>query len=264
MSNDGVLRRVARILPQRPTLMFAVDGSLIDGPDGALLDPPALFSGQLFDHVDSLLCFRGTLIRYTNELLRTAVVENLSASTMLSRPTEKVLIGSPNGALRDGADGISFQLHISDARENRMLERLGNIIERAHKVGLPVLVTAYPRRMIEGEVDHYKGLRERDSEAYATLVRHGVRIAAELGADIIKTTYTGTRQSLVTVVDAAIGVPILVAGGAKMPDEEAAAMAVDALNAGAWGVAYGRQIYHSADPVRTAAVVKMAMLNAVH
>jgi DhnA family fructose-bisphosphate aldolase class Ia len=109
---------------------------------------------------------------------------------------------------------------------------------------------AYPRtRRPDGSDDNYLDLRRDDQAAFAELVQHCVRIAVELGASVVKTIYTGSADSFATVIPAALGVPVLIAGERLMVDDgEAIAKAQAAIRAGAAGVAFGRQIFERIEP----------------
>lgn len=204
---------------------------------------------ELLDSVDAVLGFRGLLVNCSSALRTTAFILNLSASTSLQMPTLKTKIGSVRNAVLLGAEGVCFQIHISDANEHLMLRDLGAVIDEASDLGIPVLVTAYPRRMGATGIENYHELQRSSADAYLRLVCHTVRVAVELGADIVKTVYTGGRESFSTVVESALGVPVLAAGGPVVATEFALTNANDAMVAGAWGLAYGRQIFLNQDPI---------------
>ncbi|MCK5176746.1 MAG: fructose-bisphosphate aldolase, partial [Candidatus Aenigmarchaeota archaeon] len=100
----------------------------------------------------------------------------------------------------------------------------------------PLLAMMYPR-----------GPGIKDSCDVA-VVKHAVRIAAELGADIIKTNYTGSAETFREVVDGAMGVPVVIAGGAKGAELNTLIMVEDAVRAGARGVAMGRNAFQHESP----------------
>jgi len=100
-----------------------------------------------------------------------------------------------------------------------------------HGMGHPLLAMMYPR-----------GPKIKDP-CDVKVVKHAVRIAAELGVDIIKTNYTGDAKSFKEVVDGAMGVPVVIAGGAKGSDMETLEMVEGAIKAGAAGVAMGRNAF---------------------
>ena len=117
-----------------------------------------------------------------------------------------------------------------------MLADLGKISEQCHEWNVPLLAMMYPR----GE----NVKNPHDPE----VVAHTARIGAECGADIVKTLYTGDIDSFSKVVES-IPVPVVIAGGPKAKtDIEVLQMTEDAMNAGAKGVTYGRNIFAHRSP----------------
>lgn len=92
--------------------------------------------------------------------------------------------------------------------------------------------------------NNYIKLQSASNEEYTKLVCHCVRIAFELGADIIKTKYTGSKESFESVVQYAQGIPLLVAGGEMMQYQELFSMCRNAIDAGATGVCIGRNVFN--------------------
>ena len=82
-------------------------------------------------------------------------------------------------------------------------------------------------------------------EKYTELIAHVVRVSSELGADIIKTNYTGTVESFKRVITAANEKPVVIAGGAKLPIADSLKMVEDAMSAGASGISYGRNVFNA-------------------
>ena len=147
-----------------------------------------------------------------------------------------MLTGSVKEAIRLGADGVSLHINIGGNEEPEMIEQLGKISEQCHEWGMPLLAMMYPRG--ENVKDPH------DSE----IVAHTARIGAECGADIVKTVYTGDVDSFAKVVSS-IPVPVVIAGGPKVTtDMEILEMTEDAMNAGAKGVTYGRNIFAHKTP----------------
>ena len=147
-----------------------------------------------------------------------------------------MLTGSVKEALRLGADGVSLHINIGGKEEPEMLQDLGIISEQCHEWNVPLLAMMYPRG--ENIKDPH------DPE----IVAHAARIGAECGADIVKTLYTGDIDSFTKVVES-IPVPVVIAGGPKSDtDMDLLKMTEDAMNAGAKGVTYGRNIFAHKKP----------------
>ncbi len=160
---------------------------------------------------------------------------HLNGSTSLAPdPNAKVPVCNPEEAIRKGADGVSIHVNIGASNEGRMLKDLAETSEICDHLGLPLLAMMYPR-----------GPKIKDPKEHIGLVS---RVAFELGADIIKTSYTGDHDSFARVVDAVCGTPVVIAGGEKTSTKESLQTIKDAMNAGSAGVACGRNVFQHDDP----------------
>src|SRR5690606_34775819 len=122
-------------------------------------------------------------------------------------PNHKVLVTSVEKALKLGADAVSVHVNVGSEREPEMLIKLGTVAEICDDWGMPLIAMMYPR----GE----KIKDEHDPE----VVKLAARAGAELGADIIKTNYTGDPETFREVVKGC-PVPVVIAGGPKIETEE--------------------------------------------
>lgn len=167
-------------------------------------------------------------------------IVHASASTDLSSdPNRKALVCTVEEALQLAADGISFHLNIGNGHDAQVEEDLAGLVRSGRSWGMPVLVMVYPR----GE-----NINE-DKKFSVDYVKHVARVAAELGADIIKCSYTGSIESFREVVGGCGGVPVVIAGGAKMDNDfDLLTMVSDAIAAGAAGTSIGRNIFQHKDP----------------
>lgn len=165
------------------------------------------------------------------------LIIHLSASTSLGPdPNNKVLVATVEEALKLGADGVSIHVNIGAEDEAQMLSLLGSISRSCQEWGMPLMAMMYPRG------------RKISNEYAEEFVGHAARVGAELGADIIKTSYTGDPDSFSRVVDGC-PVPLVVAGGPKVSSEiDLLRMVRDAIDAGASGVAIGRNIFQHENP----------------
>ncbi|MFA6458225.1 MAG: class I fructose-bisphosphate aldolase family protein [Patescibacteria group bacterium] len=177
------------------------------------------------------------------------LILHFSVSTEFN-PTDgdaKVSVNNVQTALKLGADAVSIHINLGSNTEAAQLYSFGQIATECIEWGMPLLVMAYPRGpKIENPND-------------VENVKKVARIAAELGADIIKVPYTGDSKSFEQVVRGALGVPIVIAGGAKGDDLAALKNVEGAIAAGGAGVAMGRNAFQHKDPAAfiraTAAVV---------
>ncbi|WP_456330461.1 2-amino-3,7-dideoxy-D-threo-hept-6-ulosonate synthase [Archaeoglobus sp.] len=173
------------------------------------------------------------------------LIIHLSASTSLSPdPNEKVLVCTVEEAIKLGADAVSVHVNVGSKTEAEQLKKLGEISKIAAEWGMPLLAMMYPR----GE-----GINQFDEKAVAL----AARVGAELGADIIKTNFTGEVESFRRVVEGC-PVPVVVAGGPKMSsDEDILRMVRMAIDAGARGVAIGRNIFQAENPTKMTKAISM-------
>ncbi|WP_414468950.1 2-amino-3,7-dideoxy-D-threo-hept-6-ulosonate synthase [Methanobacterium sp. ACI-7] len=168
------------------------------------------------------------------------LIIHLSASTSLGPdPDHKVLVTSVEKALKIGADAVSVHVNIGSDMEPEMLETLGITAEICDEWGMPLIAMMYPR-----------GERIK-SEHDVDVVKLAARAGAELGADIVKTNYTGSPDTFAEVVNGC-PVPVVIAGGPRVEtNEELLQMVKNAVSVGGAGVAFGRNIFQAESPRKT-------------
>lgn len=178
------------------------------------------------------------------------LIIHLSASTSLGPdPDHKVLVTSVEKAIKIGADAVSVHVNIGSEREPEMLIKLGTISEICDDWGMPLIAMMYPRGK--------KIKDEHDPE----VVKLASRAGAELGADIIKTNYTGDPDTFKEVIDGC-PVPLVIAGGPKVEtDEELLQMVKNAVDVGGAGVAIGRNIFQAKSPQKTTRAISEIVHN---
>jgi predicted phospho-2-dehydro-3-deoxyheptonate aldolase len=167
------------------------------------------------------------------------MIMHASASTSLGlAPNRKVRSASVEEAILLGADAVSVHINIGSKEEPEMLQKLGEVADDCDRWQMPFIAMMYPR-----------GENIKNAEDPET-VAHVARIGAELGADIVKTVYTGDADTFRRVV-VGCPVPIVVAGGPKTDTDEAVLkMAFEVIEAGAIGVTFGRNVFQHPQPDR--------------
>ena len=165
------------------------------------------------------------------------LIIHLSASTSLSPyPNAKTLVCSIEEAIKLGADAVSIHVNIGDNEEKEMLKDFGKVSYEARMWGMPLLAMIYPR----GE----KIADEYDVE----VIKHAARVGNEMGADLVKVSYTGSAESFRQVV-AGCAVPVVIAGGPKMDsDKDILEMVKGSIEAGGAGVSIGRNVFQHRNP----------------
>ena len=218
------------------TLIVALDHGMAFGPLPGMTDPLDVIGKVLKGNPDALLLSPGLLRLSAGSLGKVSAIMSINCGL-------KDYNSIVREALRLGADAIKLMVFTHGPDEAENLKSLYELSIACEEWGLPLLAEMYPRTK-----DRCKG----------EVIAKVARIAAEAGADFVKTFYTGDKKSFKKVVDAC-PVPVIILGGPKIEsDEEMFNMVRDALDAGARGVAFGRNIWQRRNP--GAMVKKLAEL----
>ncbi|MBY9008772.1 MAG: 2-amino-3,7-dideoxy-D-threo-hept-6-ulosonate synthase [Candidatus Lokiarchaeota archaeon] len=177
------------------------------------------------------------------------LILHLSGSTSLSPESNyKVLVNNVLEAVKLGADGVSLHINIGTKTDPEMLEILGNVSRECREFGMPLLAMMYPRgENIENEHD-------------VQVVKIAARVAAELGADIVKTNWTGDPDSFKEVVAGCMA-PVIIAGGEKASLRELLELTKQSIEVGGAGVAYGRNVFQAEDPTKVVKALYLIVHN---
>lgn len=238
--------RLDRLFTKGKTLVVPVDDSLIFGPKQGLLDLEDTIRKIVSASPNALLGFKKDLELVTEMGIQTPFIYNITASTVLNAHTKKVQIASVENALAAGADCIAAHVNFSSKYENEMLHNFAYIANECDRLGMPLLAIAYPRKEnLDGSDYNYEDIKERNQDEFAELVAHCTRVACELGADIIKTYYTGDAESFKKVIKAACGKPVIIAGGPKVSVENSLKNAYNAMSVGGAGISFGRNVFNA-------------------
>jgi fructose-bisphosphate aldolase / 2-amino-3,7-dideoxy-D-threo-hept-6-ulosonate synthase len=228
--------RLNRILKNGKMLCIPMDHGISNGPIQGLEDIHRLIYKCQNEGLTCILVNKG-IAKSLPRPLNIGLIVHLSGSTSLGpAPNRKMLMGSVEEAMRLGADAVSVHINIGAKEEPEMLYKLGLISDKCDEWSMPLVAMMYPRG--ENIKNQY------DSETVA----HTARIGAEAGADIIKSVYTGDISSFKRVTKSC-PVPIVIAGGPKAStDKEIIEMCFGAMEAGAIGVTFGRNIFQHKNP----------------
>jgi 2-amino-4,5-dihydroxy-6-oxo-7-(phosphonooxy)heptanoate synthase len=241
----------ARSLRFRRLHHHTTSGLMITPLDHSISDGPVVPTNSSIDQlaqqlaaggVDAIVVHKGSVRHIRPERFADmSLIIHLNASTgQAPDPDAKYIVTEVEEALRLGADAVSVHVNLGSDDERRQIADLGRISDACDRWNLPLMAMVYPR-----------GPRIADPHD-PELVAHAVTIAADLGADLIKTSFPGSLADLMAVTDAC-PVPILIAGGPPQATEDGMLDFVgEVLAGGALGVAMGRSIFQSSDPQRTA------------
>ena len=229
----GLQNRLAKIIkPQdNRALMLAVDHGYFLGPTEKLENPKKTIA-PLLKYCDSLMLTRG--------VQRTSVDPNTSVPMVLRVSGGSSIIGEDlsqeeitvtmKEALRLNASAVAMSMFVGSKYENQTIVNLGKLVSQGEEYGIPVLaVTAVGKEL--GKDQRYLSL--------------ACRIAAEQGAHVVKTYYCDNFEKVVE----SCPVPIIVAGGKKIPERDAMQLTYNSIKGGAVGVDMGRNIWQSENPV---------------
>lgn len=238
-SEFGKNRRLGRLFFNNRMLVVPIDDSLIFGPYNGLYAISKTISEIELSKPTAILGFKGSLSQVQSNDMQ--LILNLTASTTIGNHVSKVVIGKVLDALRMDIDCIAAHINYTSEYENQMIEQFAAIASEADNYGLPTLAISYPRTRKNNTDYNYTDL---DESTYTDLICHCTRTSVELGADIIKTQYTGSTDSFSKVVKSALGKPVIIAGGPIIDIREAYSMAKSVIDAGAAGISYGRNVFN--------------------
>ncbi|MDA8079753.1 MAG: 3-hydroxy-5-phosphonooxypentane-2,4-dione thiolase, partial [Nitrospiraceae bacterium] len=228
----GLKNRLSRIIkPDGRTVMLAVDHGYFLGPTTGLEDAGTTIR-PLLPYADALMPTRGIVRTSVDPSSETPIVLRVSGgNSILDEDLSfEGLTVAMEDAVRLNASAVALSIYVGSANQKETLLNLTKLIDEGHRVGMPVLaVTAVGKSM------------GRDARYLAL----ACRIAAELGAHFVKTYYCERFEQVVKTCP----VPIVMAGGKKLPEAEALELTYKAIKRGAAGVDMGRNIFQSEAPV---------------
>jgi putative autoinducer-2 (AI-2) aldolase len=228
----GMQSRLARIFrpDTRRTVMLAIDHGYFQGPTTGL-ERVDLSILPLLPHADALMTTRGMVRSTVPPASRVPIVLRASGGPSVLRDlSDERLAVSMEDAARINAAAVAVQVFIGGEHETQSVRNMTRLVDAGQRYGIPVLaVTAVGTELT------------RD----ARYLRLATRICAELGAHFVKTYYCA--EDFDTVVSAC-PVPLVMAGGKKLPERDALTMAYHAIENGAAGVDMGRNIFQSDTP----------------
>lgn len=244
-SNVGKRKRLEALLTTGKIIVVPVDDSLIIGPKQGLFNLESTIREIASGTPDAIMGFRLAAEYAAKCAIKIPYIYNLTASTLLSGHTRKVAVLSVENALIAGAECVAAHINFSSRYEHEMLRSFSNIANECDRLGMPLLAIAYPRSERDGKDYNYEDMMESDQNAYAELVAHCVRVVSELGADIIKTQYTGSARSFKLVTASAGQKPVIIAGGRKVSIETSLKCVAGAIEAGGAGISFGRNVFNA-------------------
>ena len=235
------LERIMNRVTQK-TVIIPLDHGVTVGPIPGLINMAETIDKVSKGGANAVVIHNGLVgqghRRYGRDI---GLIIHLSGSTSIAEdPNHKVLVCSVEKAIRLGADAVSIHVNLGAREEAEMLRDFGVIAQDAYSWGIPLLAMVYPRgKNVKAEKD-------------VEVVKLAARVGAELGADLVKVPYTGSAESFRAVVEGC-PIPVVIAGGSKLSDEETLEMIEGAIKAGAAGLSMGRNAFQHEHPERLVA-----------
>jgi class I fructose-bisphosphate aldolase len=241
--------RLERILNRETgrTVIVPMDHGVTVGPIEGLIDMKTAVNNVAMGGANAIVIHKGLVTTGHRRRGRdVGLIVHLSASTSLSPfPNAKTLVCTVEEAIKLGADAVSVHINIGNGTEREMLADFGQVAREARDWGMPLLAMIYPRgEKIKNEYD-------------PQVLKHAARLGAEIGADIVKVSYTGAVDTFREVVEGC-PVPVVIAGGPKMnSDREILEMVRGAIEAGGAGVSIGRNVFQHRNPTRMVGAISL-------
>jgi predicted phospho-2-dehydro-3-deoxyheptonate aldolase len=251
----GKKLRLKRILgPDEKIVITPMDHGVSCGPILGLEEMCIALERAIRGGTDSIILHKGTFkIISEMDFPLPGLILHLSASTQLGLDFHhKVLVGSVEEALRLGVDGVSVHINLGNENESFMLGDLGEVADACRCWQMPLLVMVYVRGQNVSQPVSDKA------------IAHAVRVAWELGADIVK---TAAPKKLETVkqITACCPVPVVIAGGGKEKNVQTFLDRIaGCIDSGAQGVAIGRNIFQDKSPVSLLQAVRGIVHDGLH
>ncbi len=232
--------------PDKKTFIMAMD----HGSNFNVL-PAMKYPGKIIREVakagaDAFLSTVGMADKFADDFLGKGIILRIDGGVSFLGDRSKPLqtVATAEDALRLAADSIITMGFPGSKFENEILSALSRNILEAHKWNIPVTSEALPRGFEGGE----------DSRTPANIM-FACRQSAELGADIIKTEYTGDQESFKELTESVYAPVVILGGSKKVPERQLLQEIKDAMEAGGAGVAMGRNIWGHENPARYAAAI---------
>ncbi len=261
--------RMKRIVPDGRAMILAYDQGFEHGPRDFLEHPESVNPEYILDiakrgKFTGIVLHAGLAEKYQTEIRDSNVPLILKLNGTSELYTEEdpysPQLYAVDDALELGATAVGYTVYTGSKYEDEMQKEFSKIIRDAHSKGIPVIGWMYPRgkslfdrrsasRTLKIALEEQERMGQAIDET-PSVVAYGARIGLELGADIVKVKYTNSPESFRWVVQSAFPTKVVMSGGPMTrTDEEFLSRVRDVLNAGAVGIAVGRNIWQRKDPL---------------
>ena len=231
---NGKRIRINRLLHKGKMLCVPLDHGITIGDISHLADFKNTVSAIIENGASSIVVHKG-MVRFLPPLNDIGLIVHLSASTEKNRPVHKVIVCEVAEAIGLGADAVSIHVNIGNDYEKLMLADFARISKDCQFFGIPLFVMMYVRN------------NENENIGDIASGKHSIRIAAELGADIVKIDATQSLEELKSIIKDAL-IPVVVAGGNILEAKQFYALTTELMQSGILGVSFGRNVFMSKSP----------------
>jgi len=229
----GKTIRLNRLLHNGKMLCVPLDHGVTISDISRLADFKNTVSTTISNGASAIVVHKG-MVRFLPLLNGTGLIVHLSASTEKYKPVHKLIVCDVEEAVSLGADAVSIHVNLGNDYEKGMLKDFARVSKDCQKYGVPLLAMMYIRD------NNNKDIGNAESE------KHSIRIAAELGADIVKIGSNWSREKLQAIIKDAL-IPVVIAGGEVLEEEKFLSLTKDLMKSGIIGVSFGRNIFMSKD-----------------
>lgn len=235
-------------------LFLAYDQGMEHGPadfDGENADPTYILKIGVEGHYNAIIFQKGVAEKYYKAAQWAGPIDQyIPLIVKLNGKTNLVTEGDPyspllctiDEAISYGAKGVGYTIYVGSEHESKMTAEFAAVVREAHEKGLPVMAWMYPRGKSIDE-------KFKTPDGKSELTAYAARLGMELGADIVKLQYPGSKVALELAVQAAGKTKVVVSGGAKENEEEFLDLAKTVMDSGAFGMAVGRNIWQHDNPL---------------
>jgi class I fructose-bisphosphate aldolase len=232
-------------------VLLAYDQGLEHGPtdfDERNVDPSFIMKLAAAGRFNGVVFQKGLAEKYYERRVPLILKVNGKTNLVKGEPVARQIC-SVKRASELGAKAVGYTIYAGSAHENIMLEEFGRIQEQAHTLKMAAIAWIYPR----GEAIK--------NDTAPEIVAYAARIGLEVGADAVKIKYTGDVESFRWAVKSAGKAKVFMSGGPKAPTEVDFLKQVrGALDAGATGLAVGRNVWQSSDPLKMARLLQRLVI----
>lgn len=233
------------------SMLLAYDQGFEHGPSKDFndknVDPSYIMDIAVKGKFNGIVFQKGLAEKYYNGKVPLILKVNGKADVAKGEPISRQNC-SVEYALSLGAKAVGYTIYLGSQFDGEMFQEFGRIQEQAHRAGIPAIAWIYPR----GSSVQNDTTRE--------IVAYAARTGLELGADAVKIKYTGDSASFSWAVKSAGKARVFMSGGPKAPtDQDFLNQVQGAIDAGATGLAVGRNVWQNPDPLRIAESLKQVI-----